>query len=35
MMERVDAEGNTIGFSILGVGRFKKNKPLEAELANA
>ena len=33
VMERVDAEGNIIGFSILGVSRFKKDKPLEAELS--
>jgi len=35
LMERVDAEGNIIGFSILGVSRFKKGKPLEADLASA
>jgi len=33
VMERVDMEGHVIGFSILGVSRFKKEKPLEAELA--
>lgn len=32
VMERVDAGGNVIGFSILGVSRFKKDKPLEADL---
>jgi uncharacterized protein YuzE len=32
VMERVDANGHVIGFSILGVSRFKKDKPLEAEL---
>ena len=32
VMERVDADGNVIGFSILGVSRFNKQKPLEAEL---
>jgi uncharacterized protein YuzE len=32
VMERVDANGHVIGFSILGVSRFKKEKPLEAEL---
>ncbi|OGT31529.1 MAG: DUF2283 domain-containing protein [Gammaproteobacteria bacterium RBG_16_51_14] len=32
LMERVDAQGNVIGFSILGVSRFKKDKPLIAEL---
>jgi uncharacterized protein YuzE len=35
LMERVDAEGNVIGFSILGVSRFTKEKPLEAELTAA
>lgn len=35
MMERVDSQGNVIGFSILGVTRFKKDKPLEAELTAA
>ena len=35
VMERVDAEGNVIGFSILGVSRFPKERPLEAELAPA
>ncbi len=33
VMERVDKDGHVIGFSILGVSRFKKDKPLEAELA--
>jgi len=32
VMERVDKEGNVIGFSILGVSRFKKSKPLVADL---
>ena len=32
VMERVDAQGNIIGFSILGVTRFTKDKPLETEL---
>jgi uncharacterized protein YuzE len=32
VMERVDSNGHVIGFSILGVSRFKKDKPLEAEL---
>ena len=32
VMERLDAQGNVIGFSILGVSRFRKEKPLEAEL---
>jgi uncharacterized protein YuzE len=35
LMERVDAEGQIIGFSILGVSQFKKDKPLEADLATA
>jgi len=35
LMERVDAQGQIIGFSILGVSRFKKEKPLEADLAVA
>lgn len=28
--ERVDAQGQVIGFSILGVSQFKKDRPLEA-----
>jgi hypothetical protein len=32
VMERVDAQGNVIGFSIMGVSRFKKGKPIQAEL---
>ncbi len=32
VMERVDAQGTVIGFSILGVSRFRKDKPLQAEL---
>ncbi len=35
VMERVDQEGHVIGFSILGVSRFKKDKPLEAGLLPA
>lgn len=35
VMERVDAKGHVIGFSILGVSRFKKQNPLEADLAPA
>jgi len=35
VMERVDALGHVIGFSIMGVSRFKKDKPLEADLAAA
>jgi ribosomal protein S11 len=33
LMERIDEQGNVIGFSILGVSRFKKDKPLIADLA--
>lgn len=32
VMERVDQQGRVIGFSVLGVCRFKKDKPLEADL---
>ena len=35
VMGRVDAQGKVIGFSILGVSRFKKEKPLEADLPAA
>ena len=35
VMERVDAQGRIIGFSIMGVSRFKKDKPLETDLAAA
>ncbi len=35
VMERVDANGKVIGFSILGVSRFKTSRPLEADLAPA
>jgi uncharacterized protein YuzE len=35
VMERVDAEGHVIGFSIMGVSQFKKGKPLEADLVSA
>lgn len=35
VMERVDADGDIIGFSILGVSRFTKEQPLEAELTAA
>lgn len=35
VMERVDSQGNIIGFSILGVTRFRKDKPLETELSTA
>lgn len=32
LMKRVDESGRTVGFSILGVSRFPKEKPLEVEL---
>ena len=32
VMERVDAQGHIIGFTVQGVSRFKKQKPLEADL---
>ena len=32
VMERVDTQGHVLGFSVLGVSRFKKDRPLEAEL---
>ena len=35
VMERVDASGHVIGFSVLGVSRFKKGNPLEADLVAA
>lgn len=35
VMERVGTNGELIGFSILGVSRFTKEKPLEAELTAA
>lgn len=35
VMERVDAEGRVIGFSIMGVSQFKKGNPLEADLVSA
>ncbi|MEW6682809.1 MAG: DUF2283 domain-containing protein [Nitrospirota bacterium] len=35
VMQRVDAEGKVIGFSILGVSRFKKDRPLETDLTAA
>ena len=33
VMERVDQQGRILGFSILGVSRFRKERPLEVELA--
>jgi uncharacterized protein YuzE len=35
VMERVDEKGQVIGFSILGVSRFRKSKPLVADLIPA
>lgn len=35
VMERVDVNGRVIGFTILGVSRLKKDKPVEAHLAAA
>lgn len=35
VMERVDQQGRVIGFSVMGVSRFKKDKPLEADLVSA
>ena len=35
LMERVDADGKVIGFSVLGVSQFRKDKPLEVELPAA
>ena len=32
LMERVDESGRIVGFSILGISRFRKEKPLEVEL---
>ena len=32
VMERLDQQGRVIGFSILGVSRFQKGNPLEADL---
>ena len=34
VMERVDAGGRIIGFSIMGVSQFTKGKPLEADLVS-
>lgn len=32
VMQRVYANGRVIGFSVLGVSKFQKDHPLEAEL---
>ena len=33
VLQRVDKQGRVIGFSVLGVSKFQKDHPLEAELA--
>ncbi len=35
VIERVDNAGQVIGFSILGVSRLRRDKPLEADLIPA
>ena len=35
VMERVNSQGRVIGFSIMGVTRFRKDRPLEADLKPA
>jgi hypothetical protein len=35
VMERVDEEGNILGFSIMQVSRLARQKPLVAELTTA
>jgi hypothetical protein len=35
LMERVDENGQVVGFSILGVSRFRKERHFEAELAGS
>jgi hypothetical protein len=32
VMKRVNEQGRVIGFSIFGVSRFRKDRPLKAEL---
>jgi hypothetical protein len=32
LMERVDEHGQVVGFSILGLSRFRKERPFEVEL---
>lgn len=34
VMELVDAQGHIIGFSVMGVSKFKKDQPLEADLVS-
>ena len=33
LMRRVDEQGCVIGFSVFGVSRFQKDRPIEIELA--
>jgi hypothetical protein len=35
IMQRVDEKGHVIGFSVLGVSRFKQDKPLAVDLTAA
>ena len=35
VMERVDAQGTVLGFTVLGVSRLAKEKPLVADLIPA
>lgn len=35
LMERVDTNGDLLGFSIMHVSRYRKGKPLRAELADS
>ena len=35
VMERLDAQGRVIGFSVMGVSKFQKDNPLEADLVPA
>jgi Zn ribbon nucleic-acid-binding protein len=35
VMERVDAQDHVIGFSVLGVSKFRKGTPLEVDLVAA
>ncbi len=35
IMERVDEQGNVLGFTVMGVSRLTKEKPLVADLIHA
>jgi uncharacterized protein YuzE len=35
VMERIDQEGNILGFTVMGVSRLAKEKPLIADLITA